>query len=351
MDNTIGINTIGITRTPSWVTYILNRIARNKNFLGIVSGQTGSGKSWSALRLAELLDPEFTIERIVFKGTELMELINSGKLKRGSVIVWEETQIELSNRNWMSLMNKMLNYLISTFRHKNFILLFTAPYVDFIDSATMKLFHANFQTAGIDKKTQTVKLKVKQLQYNQDLKKWYPKYLKVVQNGSLVKIKEFHIGKPSQSLIDEYEAKKNEFTHQLNLEIERKLKAIDNKNNKTILTPQQDSIVKCWEQGIFNTKEISNIVGLDVANVNKMYITLTRKGYDYKTYMKPETLKRPNIAVLSPNKAIYGDSNRVITPRELNLDVPPKKMRVITLSNGEKITIPNAIPRPNINNI
>ena len=72
-------------REKYWISYIKQRISKNKNFLGFISGQTGSGKSWSSIAIAEQLDPEFNIDRCVFSGLELMALINSGELKRGSV--------------------------------------------------------------------------------------------------------------------------------------------------------------------------------------------------------------------------------------------------------------------------
>ena len=76
-----------------WVSYILQRIRNNKNFLGFLSGPTGSGKSYCCLRIAEEVDPDFTLERVVFNGIDLMNLVNSGKLKKGSVIIFEEAGV------------------------------------------------------------------------------------------------------------------------------------------------------------------------------------------------------------------------------------------------------------------
>ena len=70
----------------SWIRYIKQRISRNKNFLGFLSGPTGSGKSWSSLSICGMVDDEFDISRIVFGGIELMDLINHGNLKKGSAI-------------------------------------------------------------------------------------------------------------------------------------------------------------------------------------------------------------------------------------------------------------------------
>ena len=49
-------------KEKSWIRYIKQRIKQNKNFLGFISGPTGSAKSWSSLRIAEDLDKDFEIE-------------------------------------------------------------------------------------------------------------------------------------------------------------------------------------------------------------------------------------------------------------------------------------------------
>jgi hypothetical protein len=214
----------------SMIRYIHRRIKNNKNFLATITGPTGSGKSWSALSIAELLDPTFTADRIIFKGKDLMKLINYADLKPGSVIIWDEAGIDLSNRNWQSVTNKMLNALLQTFRNKNFILIFTVPFHDFIDSSSRKLFHADFETQRINKNQEKVIIKPKLLQYNSNLAKWYKKYLKVKIDYKIIKIKRWAVPKPSDKLIAEYEQRKNQYTKVLNAEIEKELGKLENKN-------------------------------------------------------------------------------------------------------------------------
>ena len=218
----------------SMIRYIKKRIKNNKNFLCTITGPTGSGKSWTALSIGELLDEEFNCDRVIFKARELMKLINEGNLKPGSVIVWDEAGIDLSNRNWQSVTNKMLNALLQTFRHKNFILFFTVPYNDFIDSSSKKLFHADFETQRINKTESVVVLKPKLLQYNSNMGKWYRKYLKVNQNNKMVKIRRWKVPKPSKKLIDAYEERKNIFTKNLNAGIDAQLYGLEAKDKRTI---------------------------------------------------------------------------------------------------------------------
>ncbi|MHB1470090.1 MAG: hypothetical protein ACYCSA_00950 [Thermoplasmataceae archaeon] len=44
-----------------WILqYIHKRIEENRNFIAIFTGDTGSGKSYSAIRLAEMVDTTFS---------------------------------------------------------------------------------------------------------------------------------------------------------------------------------------------------------------------------------------------------------------------------------------------------
>ena len=220
-------------RTAHWVRYIHQRIERNKNFVCFVGGPTGGGKSWSCLSIAEQTDPNFTIENVVFDAKALMERINSGQLKTGSVLIFEEAGVSLSSKNWQSTLNKVINYLFQTFRHKRYILFLNSPYMDFIDASTRKLFHAEFKTITINKATQSVVIKPQVIQYNDRKDKFYYKFLRVITGpGMRAPVKTWSVEKPSPALIDAYEKKKDEFTKKLNREIEAQLYSNDEKETK-----------------------------------------------------------------------------------------------------------------------
>lgn len=214
-----------------WAAYIKGRIKNNKNFIGFVGGPTGSGKSYASLAIAELIDPKFSIDHCVFTGAELMALVNSNKLKKGSVIVFEEAGIEMSAQSWQSIMNKMLNFLMQTFRHRNFVLILNSPFMDFVAAATRKLFHAELATQRIDFEKEMTVLKPQIIQYNSRYKKFYYKYLRVgVPGKGMGAVKTWSVPKPSADLLKAYEIKKREFTDNLNAEIQEQ---IINQSKKT----------------------------------------------------------------------------------------------------------------------
>ena len=275
-----------------WIKYIKKRINNNKNFLCMVTGPTGSGKSWATLSVCEQLNDDFTVGRIVFKGSELMILINSKELehKKGIAILWDEAGIGLNAKNFMSVANRVLNYLIQTFRHRNFILFFTSPHIDFLDSSTRKMFHARFETVTIDKVNKEVLIKPKLLQYNSDMKKYYQHYLKY----QFEKVEIWRIPKPSQDLIDAYENKKNKFTSELNKEIQGKLEGLEAKDTinddkeEIITNPYQLGIIECWKKGLIKQVDIAKILGVSQPAIASHVSSLAKKGITQFQYIDKE---------------------------------------------------------------
>jgi len=59
-----------------------------------VYGNTGSGMSWAALSLAEKIDPDFGPDKIVHSSKEFTKLLNSGKVKNGGIVIFNELHKE-----------------------------------------------------------------------------------------------------------------------------------------------------------------------------------------------------------------------------------------------------------------
>lgn len=271
---------------PYWILYIKNRIKNMKNFLGITTGPTGSGKSWSALSICLMADPTFTPERIVFSMKELMKLINEGDLKSGSAILWDEAGIDASNRSWQSLTNKMINFLLQTFRHKRIILIMTTPYLDFVDSNTRKLFHAEITTEKIYKDKKEVQTKPMVIQYNSKNKKFYYKYLRVNTGKGTSPVKKWNIPKPPQWLVDEYEELKTKFTSALNKDIEKQLNPIIlNPNDKRKpLTEKQEQVLKLLAKNGGDMNKVVEKIGITHQTAYFHKDCARKKGYSWEEY-------------------------------------------------------------------
>ena len=213
-------------KDKSWIRFLLGRIRNNMNNLIVVTGRTGSGKSYSAISICEMISKvnkvPFTLDNIVFSLRDLMALINSKKVKKGSCIIFDEPQISISSREFQTEANKVFNYLVSTFRHRNLTLFFCTPYEDLLDKASRKLFHAKFLVHSLNRNKNTCKIIPYFLDYNSALSKWFVKFLlvrfkdKKKQKYFTSKVKFWDIPKPSDSISIPYEEKKKSFTTDLN---------------------------------------------------------------------------------------------------------------------------------------
>ena len=274
-----------------WVLYIKQRIKKMKNFLGIFTGATGSGKSWSALSLCFQVDDTFTPERIVFSMKGLMKLINEDKVKSGQAILWDESGIDVSNRSWQSLTNRMVNFLLQTFRHKRIILIMTTPYLDFVDASTRKLFHAEISTLSINTAKKSCKVKPMILQYNSRKKKFYYKYLRACSpKKSACPVKSWNIPAPPQWLIDEYEVMKTNFTAELNKDIEQQLEGDKpkKKDERKPLTEKQENVLKLLAEYKGNMDKTAKKIGLKLHTIWFHKTQARKKGYSWEEYMEKQ---------------------------------------------------------------
>jgi ABC-type dipeptide/oligopeptide/nickel transport system ATPase component len=197
---------------------------QNKNWLAVIVGETGSGKSYTGLKLCEMIDPSFNIDRVVFSAEEFMKLLNSGTLTKGNAILWDETGVGLSAREWYTISNKAINYVLQTFRRDNLAVIFTVPSMDFVDIQLRKLFHAYIETISINRTEKCVWVKFMNIQYSPRFDKIYYKYPRIKVNGKIVVVNRVKVYKPSEQLIQQYEEKKKVFCERLKEEVEKTIK-------------------------------------------------------------------------------------------------------------------------------
>jgi len=293
----------GKPKVNSWARWMVGRtMKQNKNNLISVIGQTGSGKTYTAISICEIMSKmdgvPFGIDNVVFSLRELMDLINSGKLKRGSKIIFDEPQVSISAREFQSEANKVFNYLLSTFRHRNLTLFFCTPFETLLDKNSRRLFHARFETMSINRNNNTCRIKPRFIEYSDFKTDAYRKQLIVMfkdENGRNKSQKLFYwdVPKPSKELIEQYEQKKLEFTNNLNKNISERLKLFDESGKSLTaekveeiperkpLTPTQEKVMRVFanikESNKFErAKEILNI---SLSAIHKNKTLAEKKGY------------------------------------------------------------------------
>lgn len=286
----------------AWARYMNGRIhTKNNNNLVSVVGATGSGKTYTAISICQIMSKldgiPFTIDNVVFSLTELMKLINSNKLQKGSKIVFDEPQISIGARDFQSKANKIFNFLVSTFRHRNLTLLFCTPFEKLLDRSTRKLFHMRFQTYKIIESKQVCRIIPVYLEHSSRQEDPYLKKLrmKFFKNGQLVTLRRvdyWDIPKPSDDFIEEYEKKKRKFTDTLNKNIlktlsdyeeEGKTMTKSDDDEKYKLTSDEEMLVKILANNGTN-KMASSFLNKSPSKIKQMRAKINALNIPFSKY-------------------------------------------------------------------
>lgn len=188
---------------------------RNDNWMGAFCGETGSGKSYAALRFCEVLDPNFTVDQVAFSVPEFLKLVIDDSYGRGSMIMQEEASIAAASEAYMEKTNKALRQVSETWRHQCRGAAFTFPAFGRLDSGVRGRMSALLQMVEVNEDKGQSRAKYKYVQQNSDTGKLYKKY--PVINGK--QYQQLVFQKPSPELLEAYEQRKQEFTDELNEEL------------------------------------------------------------------------------------------------------------------------------------
>lgn len=275
-------------------------IVKNKNVLGANLGPTGSGKSYRDLRMAELwykyyFKEEFPVEHICFGVTQVMELISSGKLRKGDIIIFEESGVNLGNLDFQNKVSKMFTYVLQSFRSMNIAIFFNLPYFSMLNKSARMLLHYTFESMEIDHARELNICKPKFLQVNQVTGKIYPKYQKrTIPKVGNIKVKRLGFSLPSDYIIEAYEKKKLQFLAEITSEYTEHLRELEREKNQKLERPELTDV----ELEVYNLackglmgKEIAQLLGKVPSTISETLTRVKRKGYLVK--IEPNPLENP----------------------------------------------------------
>lgn len=194
--------------------YILKRMDKGKNALILTYGETGSGKSWVNLRMAELLmflqGREFnTKERVFNYVTQLAKYSDTKDLPPGDVSVSEELGVSMGARKWQK--NVKYSELLQTFRDIKSICFFNVPFRIMADKHARYLVHFEIVMLPREGNKNVTKFFIlqKNPSANTESRTIYRKYLRWKAKdywgtAKLRPIKKIYWRKPSQEVLDIY---------------------------------------------------------------------------------------------------------------------------------------------------
>lgn len=193
------------------VDYIKYRLNKgNKNFVLSIVGETGQGKSWAALRLAEKIDPNFKAKKqVCFNLEEFTHIINHGGLKQGQVVIIDEAGVSYAAKSWQSNANKLMGFIMQTFRHRNLCVIMTVPLIGFVDKTGRNLTQAILEMKSITKNYSTGKFYDNIVLYRAD--KSLQAKPRFVYSKKMCRVDSMHFKKPSLKTRRAYEIMAEKF--------------------------------------------------------------------------------------------------------------------------------------------
>lgn len=202
--------------TSLLVKHIKERLLKTDgHIIMVISGATGSGKSYAGLRLCEQVDPYFNAERISFDVKHYADNMRK-EYPRGSAFMLEEGQHLAHNLNFYSSSNKGLFYLLSTLRHRNYLTIITLPNLPTFDKQSKRLIHIDVRMTGVirhrEGKAQAKLYFPKQSEFKDKI---YLNKLRVSGKDGRREIAKVWFKKPDKLLLNRYLEQKYKFTSNL----------------------------------------------------------------------------------------------------------------------------------------
>ena len=128
---------------PRYFDYFFNRL--EVGTVACISGsqrlKTGCGKSWTALKLGETIDPNFSIDNVVYHPSEFLKVMDriEENGKSGQVVVIDEGEITAPANLYFAFTNKAISYNLATFRYLRCMAIFVTPSFSWLDKRVRTL--------------------------------------------------------------------------------------------------------------------------------------------------------------------------------------------------------------------
>lgn len=196
---------------------------KNKNAMVVFVGDPGSGKSYAAISTACAVDPNFSVEKIVYTPKDFLKALDNAR--RGDIIIWDEAGVGIPAREWNTIQNKVISYVLQTFRFQNIGVFFTTPGSALLDKIARILIHYQVKVLGYNKETRDAVSVVYQREYDpvRDTLEW--KKWQVDEDGKVIDPNPVFVPYPPEGIVKEYEKTSREYKQKVR---EEAISAIEN---------------------------------------------------------------------------------------------------------------------------
>ena len=131
---------IGTGESPWFFNSIQSAITKQESIVILLTGPPGKGKTYAGLRLAEIFDKRFDPDiQCVMDRLDTIKLISGvHKLKRGQIILIDESQFGMSARRWGEKEQQELMEFLAAARYLGLIIIIVSLHISMIDSIARK---------------------------------------------------------------------------------------------------------------------------------------------------------------------------------------------------------------------
>lgn len=217
-----------------FVKDMYNNIYRKKrNVTAAIAGAVGTGKSYTGLALACMLDSalkktktvkeakEWLEKRVIRDPSQLNNLLNEEKVSFGDCLIFDEAGTSADSREWWQYKNKVLRYNMQIFRNKRLVTIFTMPNLKFLDKQARDLIEFYIETINVNYNKKRVSSRVRKLQTNPHSGDTYKKRPRYIVGGKKVKFDFLNWPKPPEHICKAYEKFADKFKDKIREELQQ----------------------------------------------------------------------------------------------------------------------------------
>lgn len=131
----------GLGIGPRFLNELREKINNIEAIRMLIVGPAGKGKTYTAIHIARILDPKFSIEQVVFSGKDYINLARTLKPRRCMVL--EEPTFMLAARTWMKEWQQIVVRTIESTRFQNNPLFVPVVNRNLVDK-TVREYYVNY---------------------------------------------------------------------------------------------------------------------------------------------------------------------------------------------------------------
>jgi len=145
---------VGDNEKPWFFSEIMRRQKKQEPIVILVTATQGKGKTYTAIRLAEIFDKRFDpYKQIVMKRSQITKLISGrGNLNRNQAIIIDESQFGANARSWGNKDQQALMNFLAAARFYGYMIFIVALHRSMLDSIIRERiinFHIHMEDRGL----------------------------------------------------------------------------------------------------------------------------------------------------------------------------------------------------------